>query len=165
MTTLHILPEGTVTSVYTTEAIGVGTQYTDSSNKRYVFCYNAGADSTAQGDTLGLFLTTPAWGHISVTAATSQVITVNAVVLTAVSGIALSTIATTEYGWIQVGGYAENVTTAGALATGNAVICADNAKIATLADETMFHGVFGFAPADDSSNDATLFLNGCHLDF
>lgn len=164
--TTHMRPPGLLTDTYATEEIKVGTRFLDeATGKRYIFAYNAGAATWAAGDVLAAFLTTPAWGHCSTTAGTSLVTTVNSVTLTQVAGIALSAPATTEYGWIQVGGYCSNITTDGNITVASAMVCADNAKVGSVGDETMFHGIFANSTAADASTVGTGWLIGCMFDF
>ena len=99
---------GVITDFGTTKEFGLGRNFTDhNTGKSYAYIYNAGADTMAAGDIVGIFKTTPAQGHVSTTAAT---MTDNGTA-GIFAGVAVSAIPTVNYGWIQVAGYCANATT------------------------------------------------------
>lgn len=143
------------TDVTTSAKATPGTVVHDNATgKRYCYVYNAGAASTAAGDLVGVFLT-EAWGSISMTAATQHVSSDGTTNVTLVAGVAVSTIATTEYGWIQVGGICSSITTDLSIVLGDPMYCADNAKVATTATSAHWHGKFGYALNTDASTSLT----------
>jgi len=132
--------------------------------KKYCSIYNAGAAAIAAGDVLGLFLTTPASGHVSGTATTVVECTLSGTMV--VAGVGIGAIAAGSYGYIQVGGHCTNITTTNAVSEGDALICNGDATpdfTAAPAVATEEHMPFAFADADDDGTVGSGFLTGCAL--
>ena len=168
MTTAHIL-HGALTDVYTTEKIAVGTQYsaeTAYGQKRYVHCINEGATSWTIGVPVAIYLTATKLGECSFTAATQLLVNDGSTDVTAVAGIALSTVAEDEYGWIQVGGITNNLVTNGTLEASKGGYVADNGVAVIIATEPTAHGIMCVGITDDVGNlSSNALLKGCWLDF
>lgn len=132
--------------------------------KRYAAVYNAGADAIAAADVVGVYVTTPANGHCSVTAATMVDITDGTTTRSLCAGIGIGAIAAASYGWLQVGGFCASMTTDGNVAAGHPLVLADGVKVASPASTaaSAHLGVFGYALAADSSTSLTAsVLTGC----
>lgn len=135
--------------------------------KKYCRIYNAGAASITVGLPVGVFLTTPGVASVSVTAATMVDTTDATTTRSECAGVGLGTIATTESGWIQVGGLCENLTTDGNVVAGDWVVLEDGAAtvVRDVAAATNHFGRVGFAPVADSSAVGTIFLTNCAFDY
>lgn len=135
--------------------------------KNYCCVYNAGAASITAGLPVGVFLTTPAKGHVSATAATMVDITDGTTTRSLMAGVGISTIATTAYGWIQTGGYCDNVTTDGNVVAGDPLTLADGAAtvVREVTAATNHFNIIGYAPAADASTVGSAFLTGCVFDY
>lgn len=168
MTTTNMKAPGTLTRADTSNLCGPGAQWTDESNwKRYRYVYNSGATSWTIGVPVGVFLTADYIYECSFTAATQLVRTDGATAVTVVAGIALGTIATTEWGWIQVGGMCDYVVTDGNVDASEGLYVADNGVAAIPVTEPTVHGIFGDAiDADGATTVSTkVLLHSCALDF
>jgi hypothetical protein len=172
MTATHIKAPGKLTDVYTTEAIGLGSQYieeTSVGSKRWVFCKNSGGTSWTSGVPVGVFLTMSKIGEASFTAATQLLVDDGTTEVTAVAGIApAATVATGEYGWLQVGGIVENLVTNGTVEASSGGYVADNGVAVIIATEPTAHGIIGVGITADVGNVSSNFLlrpGGCHFDF
>jgi hypothetical protein len=143
----------TTSSTEATDLPPLGVGIVDpTTGKRYAPVYNAGAAAVAAaGDLVGLFLTTPAAGHVSQTAATQQVSSDGTTAVTIVAGVAVGAIAAGSYGYIQVGGFCTNITTDLSIVVGDPMYCADNAIVATTATSAHWHGMFGHGLSTDAS--------------
>ena len=123
--------------------------YAPGTGKFYRFVYNPGADTIVAGDVVGWFSTTPAFGHVSSTSAT---IIVEAITSSGwASGIGVHSIATLKYGFLQVGGPCETVTTDQGVAKGHGLVLdgtTDRADSVAAGEE---HLVFGYALEDDAT--------------
>jgi len=135
--------------------------------KNYCCVYNAGAASVTVGLPVGVFLTTPASGHVSVTAATMVDTTDGTTTRSECAGVGIGTIVTLGYGWIQTGGLCANVTTDGNVVAGDWVVLEDGAAtvVRDVAAATNHFGRVGFAPAADASAVGTIFLTNCAFDY
>lgn len=144
--------------------VGTTVQY---QGKNYCWVYNAGATSITAGLPVGVFSTTPAVGHVSATAATMVDITDGTTTRSLMAGVGLGTIATTNYGWIQVGGLCTNVTTDGNVVAGDPITLADGAAtvVREVTAATNHFNIIGFAPATDASTVGTVFLTNCVFDY
>ena len=157
---------GVLTSVYTSAVVPLGTTYEKDSGQAFMFLYNAGADSTAAGDVTGVYDSTgTTFGYVSVTAATLLDYTDGTTIRVLVAGIAMATVATTQYGWFWFRGYGtDTITTDGTAVKAQGLVCADGLKVATTnaTAGTAHQSLFGVAYADDVStslNKANLFCN------
>jgi hypothetical protein len=157
---------GLLTAVYTTTQqlpAKVGDRrYDASAHKAYRFVQNKGATSWTIRVPVGVFLTSTTLGECSFTAATQMLIKEGGTDVTAVAGIALSTVATTEYGWIQEGGLA-TVETDGNVDAEEGVYVADNGIVALPVTEPTHVGRFGVAAtADGSGTSCSVWLDRCY---
>lgn len=116
----------------TTKEATLGEVFKKPGGASYTYVYNAGADAIAAADVVGVFSTTPALGHVSVTAATMLDSSDGTTSRSNAAGVALYAIASGSYGWIWSGGWAEHaMTTDGNIAAGTELLLADGAKVAT----------------------------------
>lgn len=79
-----------------------GQKYEDRLGRKFFYGKNEGTASTVAGQAVGAFLTTPAIGAVSMTAATVVEATLGTA--TPAAGFALSVVAEDEYGWFQYSG-------------------------------------------------------------
>lgn len=154
-----------LTRAYTsTEALpaALGARYVNESTKKaYRFCYNAGATSWTIRVPVGVFLTGTDVGSCSFTAATQMLIKEGGTDVTAVAGIGLGTVATTQYGWLQEAGLA-TVETDGNVDAQEGVYVADNGIVAIPVTEPTHVGRFGVAATDDASTtQCSIWLDNC----
>lgn len=156
---------GSLTAVYTTTqpypcAIGER-RFDRATRKAYRFVYNSGATSWTIRVPVGVFLTGTQVGLCSFTAATQMLIKEGGTDVTAVAGIGLGTIATTEAGWIQEGGLA-TVETDGNVDAEEGVYVADNGIVAIPVTEPTHVGRFGVAAtADGATTQCSIWLDRC----
>jgi len=156
------LPVGAVTYTSTSDEFGAGTTYMDeSTGKKYVWVYNAGADAIAAGDVCGQATTGLASGYVSVTDATLLDITDGTTVAVLVAGVGVGAIAAASYGFLQCGGYSANITTGTGVPAGVPLICLNGAKVATDATNTHPRAVFGYSDAADTDALGTGWLTHC----
>ena len=135
------------TESWTEDDGGVGT-VVESGGAKYIKVYNAGADAIADGDVVGVFTTTIAKGHVSVTAATMLDSSDGTTTVSLVAGVAVGPIDAGSYGWLWCEGpLGEIITTDGTVEKGDPMYCADGAKVATTATNAHLHGEFGYAHA------------------
>ena len=165
MTTTHVKKFDFTTS-YPDEQVTRGTVHkvigATQQTRKYVFVYNAGADSISAGDVVPIF-TAFAFGSVSVTDATDFEITDGTTTRQLVAGIAGATIATTEFGWLWFSGYGtHSITTDTNVAAGHGLLCAQNAKLATpnSTAASAHLGQFGVAMAADSGSALTSAILG-----
>lgn len=135
MSTTHILL-GSLTTIYTTAYTPVGTTYFKRSSNGatgYVFVKNAGADTLAAGDVVSIYDSSGhTYGSVSTTDATEPAFSDGTTSRAMVAGIALSALATNEFGWLWWYGYGtHSITTDGNITAFQELLCADDAKIAT----------------------------------
>ena len=147
--------KGSLTDVYTSSSkdlpAGLGDTYFDKgTKKRYRFCQNKGATSWTIGVPIAPFLTGTLVGECSFTAATQMLIKEGGTDVTAVVGIALGTVATTEYGWVQEGGICTSVVTDGNVDAEEGLYVADNGIVSIPVTEPTHVGRFGVAATPDS---------------
>lgn len=140
------------TTVHTSQKYELGQIFIGNAGKRFVYVYNAGADSIVLLDVVGAYTTTTTYGYVSSTAAT---IAVDAVTSSGYCvGIGLSTIATTQYGFLQItGNITTGVRTDDGVAAGHALVMdgtTDRADSMAAGEE---HLVFGISR--DADNDTT----------
>jgi hypothetical protein len=166
MTTTHLRHPGLLTQVDTADMYAIGTPWTDQSNwKRYRYVYNAGADTWEIGEPIGVYLTATTFGECSFTAATQLVMTDGTDICTPCAGIALSEVATTEFGWIQVGGICNYMVTDGTLNASIGGVVDDNGVVVTAAAETLAHGIFCVGiTADAAALSVNALLFKCVMD-
>ena len=127
MTTLHIRPPGALTDVDTAQRTEPGNLwYDEATGLTHVYVYNAGAATLSAADAVGVF-TTLARGHVSGTDGTMLEQTDGTTVTKACAGVAVSTIATTEFGWLVAKGFNPTgvVTTDGSVAIGSELAIKD----------------------------------------
>lgn len=168
MTTNNMRAPGTLTRADTSALHSPGAKWEDeATGKRYRYVKNSGATSWTIGVPVGVFLTADYIWECSFTAATQLLRSDGGTDSTVVAGIALGTIATTEWGWIQVGGMCDYVITDGNVDASEALYVADNGVAALPATEPTHMGVFGVAiDADGSTTVSTkVLLDKCALDF
>lgn len=168
MTTYNMRAPGSLTRVDTSAKHKPGAVWTDeSTGKRYRYCYNAGATSWTIGVPIGMFLTADYIYQLSFTAATQLVATDGTEVVTPVAGIGLGTVATTEYGWVQVGGICDYLVTDGNVTASMGLWCDDNGVVALPVTAAARHGIFGFSiDADNASSVCTKsLLTNCVCDY
>lgn len=120
---------------------------------RFMWVYNAGATTGAAGKFAGVFSTTPARGHVSMTTTTQVVNGVSTGGYSA--GVFQASPATTVYSWIQISGIGVTAgVTDGGIAAGDPMVV-DGAGSPDGVMETMADGeeenVAGYAFAADSS--------------
>ena len=165
--TTHIRAPGLLTQADTVATNALGTRWTDKSNgKRYMYCYNAGATSWTIGVPVGVFLTATAVGEASFTAATQLLVSDGSTDVTAVAGIALGTVATTEYGWLQVGGFCTNLVTNGTLEASKGGYVADNGVAVIISTEPTAHGIMCVGITNDVGNlSSNALLKNCWFDY
>ena len=169
MSAEHIRSPGTLTRADTSALCDPGEEWKNKANgKRYRYVYNGGSTSWTIGVPVGVFLTTDTNYECSFTAATQLTMTDGTTAVTPVAGIALGTIATTEWGWIQVGGICDYIITDDNVAAGSGLYVADNGVVVLPVTEPTVHGIFGVAV--DADNDTThvcakSLLFNCVLDF
>lgn len=144
-----------LTDVYTSAAsypVQIGATWVDEATwKVYRFVYNSGATSWTVGVPVGVFLTGTTLGLCSFTAATQMLIKEGGTDVTAVAGIALGTVATTEAGWIQCGGLCTTVVTDGNVDAEEGLYVADNGIVSIPVTEPTHVGRFGVAATPDSA--------------
>lgn len=167
MTTQHIRSPGTLTRADTSALCAPGEQYTDQATwKRYVYAYNGGTTSWTIGVPVGVFLTADYIWECSFTAATQLLMSDGSTDVTPVAGIGLGTVATTEWGWLQVGGICNYLVSNGTLEASKGGYVADNGVAVIIATEPTAHGICGVAIDNDAGNLSSNFLlNNCFLDF
>ena len=140
-------------SVYATNP-GIPLGHTvEKDGREYVFVYNFGADSFAVGDVVSTS-TTFVKGNVSNTAATVADYTDGTTIRPIIAGIALSVVATTQYGWLWFKGTGTHaITTDGNVAANDLLTVTDGAKIATreVTAATAHRSPIGVAHAADSS--------------
>lgn len=155
MSTNHIGHKFSFTTSFSEAVVPVGTVYRKNGVK-YVFAYNAGADSTAAGDVVSIYDSSgTTFGYVSVTAATILDCSDGTTTRAFVAGIAGCVAATATYLWLWCGGYGTHaITTDTNVDAGEGLICADGAKLATpnSAAATAHWMEFGRALAADSSS-------------
>lgn len=156
---------GSLTAVYasaSTYPCAIGQRRFDAATqKSYRFAYNSGATSWTIRVPVGVYLTGTQVGLCSFTAATQMLIKEGGTDVTAVAGIGLSTVATTEAGWIQEGGLA-TVETDGNVDAEEGVYVADNGIVALPVTEPTHVGRFGVAAtADGSGTSCSVWLDRC----
>jgi len=140
--------------VDTAELNTVGTFWRDdSTGTGYVYVKNAGADTCAVGDVMGVFKTTYAHGHADTTAATMLDYDDAGDIVSHVSGVALSILATGEFGWLWADGPStvHTILTDGTIAQGDGLVLDDGLSVATSEIAAQAHGSFGFAHVADSA--------------
>ena len=166
MTTTNVRIAGTLTQADTAARMPIGTPYTDQITwKRYCYVYNAGSTSWTVGVPVGIFLTATTYGECSFTAATQLLINDGTTDITAPAGIALGTIATTEFGWIQVGGFCTNVVTDGTMEASVGGQIKDNGIAVVISTEPEAHGIFCIGVTADVGNlSSNILLFDCVLD-
>ncbi len=161
MGTADINLELTYSSTNADEFPQAGTNV-ESAGKRYACVYNAGAAAIAAGDCCGLFLTTPAQGHVSTTAATM----IDNGTAGICAGIGIGAIAAGAYGWLQTGGHCSNITTDEGVSQGDSLVMDGGTTVGKVAD-TMADGeeecVFASADADDATAVGSGYLLNCAL--
>jgi hypothetical protein len=144
---------GSLTDVYSTSVpypAAIGARRVEN-NKAYRFAYNSGATSWTVGVPVGVYLTGTTVGLCSFTAATQMLIKEGGTDVTAVAGIALGTVATTEAGWIQEAGLCTTVVTDGNVDAEEGLYVADNGVVALPVTEPTHVGRFGVAATPDSA--------------
>lgn len=124
--------------------------------KVYRWVYNAGADAITAGEVVGLFLTTPAAGHVSGTAATFMDNGTAGIAY----GVAEGGITAGRYGFVLKDGITTvTITTDGGVAQGDRLVVNGGATPDGTVD-TMADGeeecVFATALQDDASTSLTL---------
>ena len=130
----------------------IGTIWTDEVTwKDYLFAYNSGSTSWTVRVPVGVFLTGTTRGLCSFTAATQLLLYDGGTAVTAVAGIALGTVATTEAGWIQCGGFNAATETDGNMDASDAYYVADNGIVTLPATEPTHIGYFGVCVTADAS--------------
>ncbi len=157
-TARHIRVPGLLTDVDTVPRCPPGTLWLDeATGTGYVYVYNAGADSWLDTEVIGVFATTFAIGHADTTAATMLAYDDAGDIVTHVSGVALSGVATTEYGWLWAHGPSTTlvIKTDGTIAAGDGLVLDDDLSVATTEIETQDHGNFGYAHVVDSGTTLT----------
>lgn len=147
---------GSLTAVYTTSSpslpAAVGdTVFLKGTRKRYRFVQNKGATSWTIGVPVGVFLTSVTLGECSFTAATQMLMKDGGTDVTAVAGVGLGTVATTEYAWIQDYGICTILVTDGNVDAEEALYVADNGVVALPVTEPTHMGRFGVAATPDSA--------------
>lgn len=168
MTTQNMRAPGTLTRADTSALHPKGGVWTDeATGKRYRYCYNAGATSWTIGVPIGVFLTADYIYECSFTAATQLVMTDGATAVTPVAGIGLGTVATTQWGWIQVGGICDYLVTDGNVDASEGLYVADNGTTALPVTEPTVHGIFGVAIDADTAASVCpkSLLYNCVLDY
>lgn len=118
--------------------------FVPSTGKYYRFVYNAGADTIVAADVVGWFATTPAFGHVSSTSGTMN--------STSFAGIGVASIATTKYGFLQVGGPCTAITTDGGVAKNDWLVTDGTTDRADTMASGEEHLVWGYALEDDTSS-------------
>lgn len=164
MSSDHVSTQFDFTASYSSAVVPPGTIYevntktgddSDVARRKYVFCYNAGADTIAAGDVVAIFSVSAfTYGSVTVTTATTADYTDATTVRCLVAGVAGASAATTTYLWLWYSGYGtHSITTDGNVAVYNGLLCADGAKIATpnTTAASAHHACFGISLAADSS--------------
>ncbi len=157
---------GLLTDVYTTSSQSLparvgDTYYDKGARKRYRFTQNKGATSWTIRVPIGVFLTSVTLGECSFTAATQMLIKEGGTDVTAVAGVGLGTVATTEYGWIQDFGIA-TCETDGNVDAEEGVYVADNGIVFIPVTEPTHVGRCGVAAtADGSGTSCSVWLDNC----
>lgn len=153
---VFVLPHP-LTTISTTQVVPLGTVF-EREFGYYVFVYNFGADTFAVGDAVSI-ATTSTRGYVSTTAATIADVTDGTTIRPVFAGVALSAIATTQYGWLFFRGRTttRTLTTDGNVAALDILTITDGAKIATreVTAATAHHGIIGKAYAADSGTSLT----------
>ena len=135
----------------------LGTIGEDELGRRFMWCINEGATTSASGEWANCG-TTGTVGYVSRTAASSLINAVSTVALAA--GVFVSAIAQNSYGWIQISGtgWKALATTDGNVAAGDPLVI-DGGATAVGATDTMADGeeesCCGFALAADSGTTQT----------
>lgn len=164
MSVVFVLPHP-LTTISTTQVVPLGTVFYGTGGRRYVFVYNFGADSFVAGDVCSL-PTTDTHGYVSNTAATIADPTDGTTIRPVIGGIALSAVATTQYGWLWFWGRGTHtITTDQNVVDRDLLTVTDGAKIATreVTAATAHRSPIGLALATDSGtalNDAILMGDG-----
>lgn len=129
--------------------------------KVYRWVYNAGADNITAGEVVGWFLTTPAAGHVSGTAATFMDNGVAGIA----AGVAEGAITAGRYGFVlKEGVTTATITTDGSVAQGESLVVNGGATPDGTVDTMAAgeeHCVFATALQDDASTSLTLTLVHC----
>ena len=99
---MNILADALTKAGVSTPEYTQGQKYEDPVGRKFFYGKNEGTASTVAGQAVGAFLTTPAVGAVSMTAATVVESTLGTA--TPAAGFALSVLAEDEYGWIQYSG-------------------------------------------------------------
>jgi hypothetical protein len=154
MPRINVLPHP-LTTVSTTQVVPLGSVFYDYEGRGYVYVYNFGADSFAVGDVVCI-ATTDTPGYVSNTAATVGDVTDGTTIRPVIAGVALSIVATTQYGWLFFYGRSVTkhaLTTDGNVAANDLLTVTDGAKIATreVTAATAHRSPIGVAWAADSS--------------
>lgn len=164
MARINVLPHP-LTTVSSSEVVPLGSVFTDTDGRGYVFLYNFGATSTAVGDVASI-ASTFTFGHVSVTPATIADYTDGTTIRPVIGGVALAVVATTKYGWFWFWGRGtHSITTDGNVAANDLLTVTDGAIIATreVTAATAHRSPIGVAHAADSSttlSNASLFGDG-----
>jgi len=149
---VFVLPHP-LTTVSTSQVVPLGTVF-ESEFGDFVFVYNFGADSFAVGDAVSI-ASTKTRGYVSTTAATIADVTDGTTIRPVFAGVALSVVATTQYGWLFFRGRTTTraLTTDGNVVDNDLLLVTDGAKIATrsVSAGTGAHGLIGRAHAADAS--------------
>ena len=120
----------------------------------YVFVYNFGADSFVIGDVVSI-ATTNTRGYVTNTAATVEDYTDGTTIRPVIAGVALSAVATTQYGWLFFRGRTttHTMTTDGNVAADDLLTVTDGVKIATreVTAATAHRSPIGVAHAADAA--------------
>lgn len=146
---------GSLTATYTTtqeKPCPIGTVWKDEINqKKYMFCYNAGATTWTVGVPIAPLLTMTAPGQASFTAATQLLLADGGTDSTAVIGLALGTAATTVSAWVQIWGLNAACVTDGNVDASEGIYCADNGIVSLPVTEPTHMGRFGVCIIADAS--------------
>lgn len=159
---IHVLPHP-LTTISTSQVVPLGTVY-EGEFGRYVYVYNFGADTFAVGDAVSI-ATTSTRGYVSTTAATIADVTDGTTIRPIFAGVALSAVATTQYGWLFFMGRTttHTLTTDGNVVALDLLTVADGAKVAVreVSAAAVTHLIIGRALATDSGTSLTNYeLNG-----
>jgi len=146
-----------LTTISTTQVVPLGYVHR-SEFGLYVFVYNFGADTFAVGDVVSI-ATTNTRGYVSNTDATVEDYTDGTTVRPVIAGVALSAVATTQYGWLFFRGRTTThaMTTDGNVAADDLLTVTNGAKIATreVTAATAHRSPIGVAHAADSGTSLT----------
>ena len=146
-----------LTTISTTQVVPLGTVF-EREFGYYVYVYNFGADTFAVGDAVSV-ATTSTRGYVSTTAATIIDVTDGTTIRPVFAGVALSAVATTQYGWLFFKGRttSHTLTTDGNVAALDILKMTDGAKIAVreVTAAEAHAGIIGKAYAADSGTALT----------